>query len=225
MVDTRITKERLKNHLQYDWWKYLLTFLALLIVWNTVYSVTEYHPPAEKRIDIQLVGYYSDEEPIEQLKQDLLAVLDDQQEEVQVFQTMMSFSDASDSVDSNSIQKLQVQFAAKIGNVFVMPRKAYEMFAPQGAFVDMQPYLDDGTFALEEDPANLAIRMVENNEDGVYEEVGEPILCALPLSQCKGLEKYLGYDPAMGELVIAIPFYAQNMDNTIRTVQWFLAQE
>ena len=40
MPDTRITKERLKNHWVYSSWKYLLMVVIFVAGWNLTYSVT-----------------------------------------------------------------------------------------------------------------------------------------------------------------------------------------
>lgn len=41
MMDNKITKERLNNHLEYDWFKYILFILAAIFLWVFIYSVLD----------------------------------------------------------------------------------------------------------------------------------------------------------------------------------------
>ena len=62
MPDTRITRERLKNHWVYSSWKYLLMVVIFVAGWNLTYSVTEYKPPREKRLEMYVLAQaYNDE--------------------------------------------------------------------------------------------------------------------------------------------------------------------
>ena len=56
MPDTRITKERLKNHWMYSSWKYLLLLIICIAGWNLIYSITEYQPPREKRLEVYFLS-------------------------------------------------------------------------------------------------------------------------------------------------------------------------
>ena len=51
-IATPINKERLRNHLTYSGWKYLLLVIASIFVWNLVYAQTAYRSPQDKRIDV-----------------------------------------------------------------------------------------------------------------------------------------------------------------------------
>ena len=53
-MKTPLTKERLKHHLAYNSWKYLLLVVLCVLGWNLIYTTTAYRPPAEKIVDVYL---------------------------------------------------------------------------------------------------------------------------------------------------------------------------
>lgn len=60
MMDNKITKERLNNHLEYDWFKYILFILAAIFLWVFIYSVLDKAKDYQK-LDIFVTVPFSDE--------------------------------------------------------------------------------------------------------------------------------------------------------------------
>ena len=55
-MKTPVTSVRLKQHLTYNWWKYLLIVLVAVGLVDLVYSVTAYRPPREKTVGFYIYG-------------------------------------------------------------------------------------------------------------------------------------------------------------------------
>ena len=60
-MKTPLTKERLKHHLAYNSWKYLLLVVLCVLGWNLIYTTTAYRPPVEKIVDVYLCSGYGDQ--------------------------------------------------------------------------------------------------------------------------------------------------------------------
>lgn len=45
---TPVTRSSLRQHLNYNWWKYVCVLIAAIFGWNLIYTVTAYHPPQER---------------------------------------------------------------------------------------------------------------------------------------------------------------------------------
>ena len=50
-MKTPVTKDTLRNHFTYSWWKYLLLCVIGVVGWNLVFTMTAYRPPEDKKVD------------------------------------------------------------------------------------------------------------------------------------------------------------------------------
>ena len=64
-MKTPLTKERVKHHLTYHSWKYLMLVALSIMGWNLIYTTTAYRPPAEKIVDVYLCASYGDQEALD----------------------------------------------------------------------------------------------------------------------------------------------------------------
>ena len=55
---TPLKKENVLQHFAYTWWAYLLAAVLILFSWSMIYNATEYVPPADKTLQITLVGNF-----------------------------------------------------------------------------------------------------------------------------------------------------------------------
>ena len=55
-MKTPLTPERVKEHLRYSWWKYLLLVALAFGCWNIFFTVTAYRPPADKKLTLMVYG-------------------------------------------------------------------------------------------------------------------------------------------------------------------------
>ncbi|MGI5852351.1 MAG: hypothetical protein ACOX77_09650, partial [Caldicoprobacterales bacterium] len=72
MYRVKLNKERIRNHIQYDWWKYIVCIIATIAVWNIIATVTKPQTPPDKKIEIFLVGDYVLEESATNISENIL---------------------------------------------------------------------------------------------------------------------------------------------------------
>ena len=60
MPNTKLTKEKLSVHFHYGKMIYVLIIVVAMLIGNLTYTMSAYHAPNERRIDIELIGNYAD---------------------------------------------------------------------------------------------------------------------------------------------------------------------
>ena len=74
-MDTRITKERYKAHLEYDWFKYLLIILCAVLFFTLIYTMTSPKLSPSEEFEILIHTYYYDNKKLDEIKGELLNVM------------------------------------------------------------------------------------------------------------------------------------------------------
>lgn len=113
MPNTKLSHDRLHNHFHYNSWVYLVIFVASWIVVDIVLSVTAYRVPAERKVDIQLVGGYAMTDAMDEFEQVALSAgqaFDPTLEAVNFYSTPYSGEN-----DMSGSQKLGVLLGAHEG--------------------------------------------------------------------------------------------------------------
>ena len=75
LYQNQITKEKIKNHFHYDKWKYILGIVLAVFSWSMIATVTAPRTPADKKVDIYLVGGFVLDEQAEEYADTILADL------------------------------------------------------------------------------------------------------------------------------------------------------
>lgn len=162
MPDTRITKAKLKNHLHYGKWVYILIAVVAWFAVDMVYTMTEYRPDRYHRVDVQLVGNSTlQDAALEQVAQAAVAAVaprDPKLEQVNLYNIAYS-GDAS--TDIYGAQKYTVILAEGSSSIFFVNRGLLENIVSQGGALPLDPYVESGTL-----PKNLAVTLPETDEDG-----------------------------------------------------------
>jgi hypothetical protein len=134
MPDTRITKDRLKNHLHYGKWIYVLIAVVAWFAVDLVYTMTEYRPDRYHRVDVQLVGNATmrDEALDEVAKKAVAAVSprDPKLEQVNIYNIAYS-GDASN--DIYGAQKYTVILAEGSSSIFFLDKTLLENMVTRAA--------------------------------------------------------------------------------------------
>ena len=55
-----ITKNKIRNHFHYSFWKYLVLIAIALFGWNLIYTTTRYRPPENAKIEFFAEGPTTD---------------------------------------------------------------------------------------------------------------------------------------------------------------------
>lgn len=173
-MNTPVTSARLKQHLTYNWWKYLLIIAAAIGLVDLLYSVTAYRPPREKTITFCVYGFM--DEPA------LSAYMD------QIHETEMPDMEEMTPrlvMDDSYYGPMQVMtyLAAGDGDLFLLSREEFLKYAASGTLV---PLDDDTELIALFDAAGISLQSGWRRET----ETGETHLFGIPQDKIPGLSRY-----------------------------------
>lgn len=173
-MKTPVNARTLKQHITYNWWKYLLIALISFGVVDLLYAVTTYRPPREKVLGFYVYGYLN--EP------DLTAWLEDvrvnefpEMEEISCLQVMDD--------DTYGPMQLMAYLSAGEGDIFLLPREQFLGYASSGALVPLE---NDAELMAMFDAAGVSLQSGWRRNT----ETGETHLCGIPQDKLPGLSRY-----------------------------------
>lgn len=219
MPKTRLTKESLSNHFHYAKWIYVLIICLSAFGLDLLFTVTEYHPPAERKVEIYLMGGLGDVEQLDGLAARALEygkTIDPTLEEVTFLPLSYSGED-----DIYGPQKLMVLLAAQEGHVYFVDRTYLEQFINMGVAQPLEDYIDQGLL----DPGDRDLSSVTYEEPSFDEDTppsGETHVYALQAEPLQGLmqtEEPIYYPD---DKYIVVCSYVKNMDTTVQVLQFVM---
>jgi len=237
MPNTKLTKDRLKNHYQYTKAIYLGILIAAVMIADVLFTVTAYRSPGSRSVDIELVGVFSETEnaaPFEQIAleagqaferaRDEAAGVDVNApdyvpalEQVQ-FITMMYDMTSEDAYYDQ--QRYMVALAANEGDIFIVDRTMMNDLINQGLAVDLTPYIESGVI----NPGDRDLTRVtypETVEEG-QPATGKQCIYALQTDSMSGLWNELQYD--FREKYMVLMVYSENVDTSAAVMQSLIDQ-
>lgn len=200
-----ITKRRVRNHLTYAWWQYVLLVCLAVFGWNLIYTTTRYRSPEHLKVEWYGEGYVAAEQQaqIDALLAGLHGELFPDMEEVTF--TPVAYDDTYGNM------QLIVWASAGQGDLYTLSEEAYKNLASSGAMLDLQPYIDDGT---------LNVEGIDLKRGYVTDaETGKRYLTGIPMDNLTGLESY-GLVP-QGK-VMSVLASGGNTENTMKLMKWLL---
>ncbi|MBO4297249.1 MAG: hypothetical protein J5602_13975 [Clostridia bacterium] len=235
MPNTKLTKEKLSVHFQYGKMIYVVIIVVAALIGNLTYTMTAYHAPNERRIDIELIGLYADpsSEAATEAAARLLAAgqeserardaargvdtaAADYEAPLQELQFLsLQYDPESSSEESYyAAQKYMVMLAAQEGDIYVLSRSLMVQLADQGTLVPLDDYIESGVI----DPGDRQLGRVtfdEVDDNGLA--TGEQHVYALQASTLTGMYSTLSYDPT--DKYLAIVAFSQNQDTAAAVLQ------
>lgn len=203
-MKTPLTKDRLRTHFAYHFWKYLLAIAASIFGWNLLYTTTAYRSPENLRIDLYIQNSAVSEESAAAF---IAPIWESAVPDMETVSTVMLTS----AQDYYSNMQLSVYIMAGEGDIYMLSSSDFKSYASQGVFMDLQPMIDDGR--LNVDGIDLAAGFVALvNDEGV--PVGEKALYGIPAASLSGLQTGLGLDPR--DMVLGVTTYNGNEENVIK---------
>ncbi len=198
-MKTPVTSSRLKQHLTYNWWKYLLIVAVGIGLVDILYTVTAYRPPREKTVGFYVYGYM--DEP------GLNAYMD------HVRETEMSDMEEMNAVmllDDSAYGPMQLMtyLAAGEGDLYLLPREEFLNYAPNGSLIPLE---DDPELIALFDSAGVSLQNGWRRET----ETGETHLYGIPQDKLPGLGQYAYAQDGYLCLIIT----GKNTDNAKRFLQ------
>lgn len=209
MIDLKINKSRLKNHLHYSKWLYVVALIGVLIVFNLAYTMSEPQVPTEFKVSVLVNNFISDDEGADKLEQEILAALPEDQQEVTVF------SLAAGGQDMQIMQVLMARMVAKQDDVLILPYETFVGYAQQSAYLPLEGRVTIPTQPEGVDMDKYKVELVDDEGNGN----GDPQLYGIPLDGSVGLQSYGLMTQGM---VICVPVTSENQDNGVRALQYML---
>jgi len=238
MPNTKLTREKLSVHFHYSKLIYVVVIIVAAMVGNLAYTMTAYHAPNERRIDIELIGGYADPsgEGAAQAVDALLAAgrtwerardaelgvdtaAADYEAPLQELQFLSLQYDPESSSEENyyASQKYMVTLAAQEGDIYVLPRTLMVELAEQNTLVPLDDYIAGGII----DPGDRKLGRVtfdERDDDG--NATGGQHIYALQADTLTGMREALNYEPEGKYL--AIVQFSRNQDTAAVVLQEML---
>lgn len=202
-----ITRERIRHHLHYDWWQYVLLIALSIFGWNLLFTTTHYRSPE----NLKMEWYY--EGPMTIHTQELASSLLEEAKTV-LFPDVEETTFSVVGTDENyGPMQIMVWMSAAQGDLYMLTRDSFNRYGADGAMVDLQPYVDSG--ALNVDGVDLTRGYLPDSETGEF------TLCGIPADHLKGLEAYEIFPE--GTMLSALST-GGNIDNTICLMNWLLTE-
>lgn len=236
MPNTKLTRERWKNHFHYGKFIYIVVIIVAAMVADIVYTMTTYHAPNARRVDIQLVGSYiefgEDRESFEQialeagqayeLQRDEAAGVDVTAEDYEIPLEEVKFLSLDYDPNSDDAvygqQKYTVTLAAQEGDIFFVSRALMNELVELELAVDLTPYIESGLLVPGE--RDLSKVTYDVRVDG--EATGEQAIYALQAAPMTKMWDALSYDYRDKYMVVMT--YSQNPDTAAAVMQSLIEQ-
>jgi hypothetical protein len=195
-MKTPVNAKTLKQHITYNWWKYLLIAAAAFGLVDLLYSVTAYRPPREKTVSLYVYGYMDEQgltDYMENVRQKEMPDMEEMRPQILMVD------------DAYGPMQLMTYLAAGEGDLYLLPREQFLSYAESGALVPLENEKD--LIALF-DGAGANLQSGWRRET----ETGETHLYGIPQDKLPGLGRYAyaqdGY--------LCVVASGQNQDNAMK---------
>jgi maltose-binding protein MalE len=200
----QISRDKIRNHFHYDKWKYVLGILLAVFSWSMLVTITAPRTPADKKVDIYLVGGFMLEEQAAEYADTILADFPELLE-VNIYNIELD-----GEMEYAGRQKLMVMLGSQSGDIYSFTKDEFENMVKTGAIMPLDDYpellsyfteeqLKEGTFTTEEDPT--------------------PRIYGIPISEVEPFNKkfFITENTFMGVMA-----YSQNKEKAIEVMKWIM---
>ena len=237
MPNTKLTKAALSNHFHYGKFIYAALIIAAWMLTDLVYTATEYRPPNERKVVIEMVGAYSNVDKLVEVAR--IALEAGQRYETDVdrangvdvdakayeppLEEVSFFSidyDTENEGDPYGVQKYMVTIAAQEGDIYFVNRKLMEQLVNEGVAIPLEGYIDAGILK----PGGRDLSAVTFNAPS-FEEGGAPGSARVYALQADTLYRLIEeeiYDTRGTYMVITT--FSANPDTTAVVMQSIIDQ-
>ena len=194
-VKGRLDKEKIRNHLAYDFWKYLLLVAGIWFGVDLLFTSTAYRSPQDKRVDIEIMSATVTDDLMASFFQPLWQEAVPEMELVEgSILTPMSDEDMySDMV-------LLTRLAAADGDIYMLPMSKFKSLATQGWFLVLDELVEDGTINAEGLSLDSCRLTVVNEET----QTAQTHLYGIPTDTLYGFMDGLQYDNRGNVMAIVV---------------------
>jgi len=211
-IKTPLSKERIRTHLTYSSWKYIVIVLAAIFGWNILYTMTAYRSPENLRVDVYIQSGTADADNVNAFFKPIW------EKEIPDMETVQSvILTSSASTDPYANMQLSVYIMASEGDIYILHASDFKSYAAQGAFIDLTPYVENGM--LNVDGIDTAAGYVATvDEEGV--PTGEKQFFGIPAKTLTGFKTEMGI--YHDDLIIGVTTFSGNEENTVKFLNGLL---
>ncbi len=173
-MKTPVTSGKLKQHLTYNWWKYLLIAVVAFGLVDLLYTVTAYRPSRDKTVNLYVYGYVNESALTEYMDNVRQAEMPDMEQ--------VSFVTLLDD-DTYGPMQLMTYMAVGEGDLYLLPREQFLNDAAAGSLVPLE---DDTELMDIFNKAGASLQSGWRTET----ETGENHLYGIPQDKIPGLSRY-----------------------------------
>lgn len=201
-MDNKYTKERIHNHLSYDWFKYIIVLLAAVAGWILLFALTAPGVPESEIINIYIFSPQASQEELDKLEDYLQYRYDEEYGTEGRIQQVNVVWNSSSTVDS--AQKMVNLLAGRNGDILIMPYFEDEIYLDMyiGNFPEMFAEIE---YCFEEGAPLEYVGKSEGSGQyvapytAVYEYTDEKgdvleasLTCGIDLKRCGSLGSVIG---------------------------------
>ena len=199
-------KEVWRNHMRYDWWRYLVFVAVAGLLWSMASSALDKVPPEEK-VDIYLISDYAEVEGLEDLAEEMLLHFPELRE--------INIINIPNADESQYIyqQKLVVNIAANQGDIFIGAEEEMKDLAEQGLFDPLEEGWGDTLLSSYIGDDDLTLYL-EQTADGTT-----PHYYGAPADRFTIFSEYFYHTE---HKVMGVPHYSVNKETAQRVMVWLL---
>jgi len=128
-MKTPLTKKKLREHIRYHGWKYVLLVVLSIFGWNLIFTTTAYRPGPEKIVDVYAYGNVTADS-----LQVYMAYV--QHEKMPDMEQMKANVIMEDGTYDSYI--LTTRVAAAEGDIYILPRDRFETFSAEGMLAPLE---------------------------------------------------------------------------------------
>ena len=195
---------RLKKHLAYDGWKYLLVIAVCWFGWEMLYTTTAYRSPQEKRIDVMIMSATASDEVVEAF---LKPIWEEATPDMELVEGVSLLPGGTDDYYSN--MNLTVKLYAGEGDIYFLPQDTFKSLALNGSFLPLDDLISEGLIdasGINVDTARLTVINEDTGESSSH-------LYGIPTDTLYAYMDGMQFDNR--NAVMAIAVNNQNDDNVV----------
>jgi hypothetical protein len=204
MYRAKINKDQIRNHLHYDKWKYILGIVLVIFSWSMLTTITTPRTPADKKVDIYLVGGYSLYEEADKYAEKILADFPE------LWEVNIYNINIEGEMEYTGRQQLMVMIGSQTGDIFSFTKGEFEVMVEMEAFLPLDDY-----------PELLSHFTEEELEEGTFTTANDPTprIYGLPISDVEpiGGKFFNTEDTLMG-----VMSYSQNTEKAVEVLEWII---
>ena len=198
-MKTPVNARTLRQHLTYNWWKYLLIAVLAFGLVDLLYAVTAYRSPRDKTVGLYVYGYLNETELNPYLDHIRETEMSDMEELNAVALTMD---------ETYGPMQLMTYIAAGEGDVYLFSRDDFLNNAMNGSLLPLE---NDAELLALFDNAGISLQNGWRRET----ETGELHLFGIPLDKLPGISKYIYTQDGYLSVIISSP----NQENALKLLR------